>query len=190
MAEVLLLHHICGLTPGVVELADSWRSAGHTVHTPDLFEGRTFDSIEAGSAHAETLGFEEVGARADRAAEPLPTALVYAGISSGVMDAQRLASTRPGARGAVLLEAFVAPEWAGPWPDGLPAQVHGMDDDPFFAHEGDLDHARQLAAARTEVELFTYPGDRHLFVDRSLPSYDADAAALVDRRVLEFLSRL
>jgi dienelactone hydrolase len=189
MAEVLLLHHICGLTPGVAALADEWRAAGHTVHTPDLYDGRTFETIEAGSAFVESLGSDGIDDRAARVAASLPAELVYAGISSGVMAAQSLAATRSGARGAVLLEGFVAPEWAGPWPKGVPAQVHGMDDDPFFAHEGDLDHARSLAASRSDVELFVYPGDCHLFVDRSLPSYDPDATALVNRRVLEFLAR-
>lgn len=190
MAEILLLHHICGLTSGVAELAAGWRAAGHTVHIPDLFEGRTFTTIDAGSEYAGNIGSDEVRARASRAAEELSADLVYAGISMGVMAAQALAASRPGARGAVLMEGFVAPEWAGPWPEGLPAQIHGMDNDEFFAHEGDLDHARALASSRTDVELFTYSGDRHLFEDRSLPSYDAEAAALLNRRVLDFLADL
>lgn len=189
MAELLLLHHICGLTSGVVDLADQWRAVGHTVHTPDLFDGHTFGTIEDGSQYVESIGLDEVRARAVRAAERLPTELVYAGISLGVMPAQELATTRPGTRGAVLLEAFVAPEWVGPWPEGVPVQVHGMDDDDFFAHDGDLDHAKALAASRDDVELFTYPGDAHLFEDRSLPSYDAEAAALLNRRVLAFLAQ-
>ncbi|TVR38318.1 MAG: dienelactone hydrolase [Nitriliruptor sp.] len=189
MAEVLLLHHICGLTSGVRELADAWRRAGHTVHTPDLFEGHTFDAIAEGSEFTERVGFDEIRARAARAAEDLTAELVYAGISMGVMAAQTLAVTRRGARGAVLMEAFIAPEWAGPWPEHVPAQIHGMDHDEFFAGEGDLDHARALAASREDVELFVYPGTSHLFEDRSLPSHDAQATALLNDRVLEFLAR-
>jgi dienelactone hydrolase len=190
MAEVLLLHHICGLTPGVHELAEGWRAVGHTVHTPDLFEGHTFETIGAGSEYAGNVGFDEVRTRGVRAAEDLTNELVYAGISMGVTAAQALAVIRPGARGAVLLEAFAAPEWAGPWPEGVPAQVHGMDRDEFFAGEGDLDHAKALAASREDVELFIYPGDSHLFEDRALPSYDAMATALLNDRVLDFLARL
>lgn len=189
MAEVLLLHHICGLTSGVRELADGWRAAGHTVHTPDLFEGHMFGTIADGSEYAERVGVDEIRSRAARAAEELSAELVYAGISMGVLAAQSLAVSRPSARGAVLLEAFIAPEWAGSWPEGVPAQIHGMDHDGFFAGEGDLDHARALAEAREDVELFTYPGDSHLFEDRSLPSYDAQATALLNDRVLEFLAR-
>lgn len=189
MAEVLLLHHICGLTSGVRALADVWRGAGHTVHTPDLFEGQTFPTIAAGSEHLDHLGVEEVHARAVRAAQALPTALVYAGISLGVLSAQRLAVNRPGARGGVLLEAFVDPAWVGAWPEGVPVQIHGMDGDVFFAGEGDVDRAAALAAARDDAALFTYPGSSHLFTDRSLPSYDAQAAALLGERVLAFLTQ-
>ena len=120
---------------------------------------------------------------------------MYAGISWGVGPAQRLAQTRAGARGALLYEACfpITGEYAfGPWPDGLPVQIHGKADDEFFAHEGDIDAARELVAASgpDRAELFVYPGDEHLFIDSSLPSYDADAAALVMQRTLQFLSSL
>lgn len=192
MAEVLLFHHVQGLTPGVLAFADDLRAAGHTVHAPDLFEGRTFESIDAGLAHTRTLG-DAVDQRADAVTAELPADLVYAGFSMGGGIAQRLAQTRPGARGALLYETCfpITGPWAlGPWPDGLRAQVHGMADDPFFAEEGgDLDSARELVAAHPDlVELFVYPGDRHLFADRSLESHDPDAAAALLRRSREFLA--
>jgi len=193
MADVLLFHHIQGLTPGVVAFADELRAAGHTVHTPDLYGGRTFGSIQEGAAFSQGDGAPDLDALADKAASGLSESVVYAGISSGVMQAQRLAQTRPGARGAVLLEAClpISGEWAiGPWPNGVPVQVHGKDDDEFFAHEGDLDAARELVATAPDAELYTYPGPEHLFADSSLPSYDAESAALLQKRVLEFLSRV
>jgi len=189
MSEIVLFHHVQGLTPGVEAFAERLRGAGHTVHVPDLFEGHTFDSIEEGFAHVKQTGFDEVRARADRAVEGLPAELVYAGLSLGVMEAQRLAQTRPGAGGALLLHACVPPAEFGAWPAGLPAQVHGMDHDPFFADEGDLDAARALAAEQGTVEVFTYPGDQHLFSDSSLPAYDAEATGLMTQRILEFLER-
>jgi dienelactone hydrolase len=191
MAEVLLFHHIQGLTPGVLKFAEQLREAGHVVHTPDFFEGRTFDSIEDGFAYTQEEGSPNRDDLADAAAAELPAELVYAGFSSGVMSAQRLAQTRPGARGALLFEACVpvTGEWAfGPWPDGVPVQVHGMDADEFFAGDGDIDAARELVELADDGELFVYPGDRHLFADSSLPSYDAEAAALLTRRVLDFLA--
>ena len=193
MADVLLFHHIQGLTPGVVALADELRAAGHTVHTPDLYGGRTFDSIEAGAGYAQGEGAPDLDKLADDAVAGLPDALVYAGISSGVMQAQRLAQTRPGATGAVLMEAClpISGDWAiGPWPAGVPVQIHGMDADEFFAGEGDVDAAREIVDQVDEAELFLYPGDKHLFEDSSLSSYDADAAGLLQKRVLEFLARI
>jgi dienelactone hydrolase len=191
MAAVVLFHSALGLTPGVLAFADELRRAGHTVHTPDLFEGRTFDTLEAGVAHAGETGFAEVVQRGVRAVEDLPAGLVLAGFSLGVLPAQALAQTRPGARGALLCSACVPVSEFGPaWPAGVPVQVHGMDADPFFAGEGDLDAARDLVEQAEDAELFLYPGDQHLFADRTLPSYAPAAAALLTRRVLEFLQRL
>ena len=193
MAEVLLFHHAQGLTPGIHAFADELRAAGHKVHTPDLFDGRTFGSIDEGMAHAKEIGFEDILERAVRTADDLPAELVYAGMSLGEMAAQKLAQTRPGARGALLFYSAipVTGEWAfGPWPDGVPVQIHGMDNDPIFVGEGDIDAAREIVAAAEDGELFLYPGDQHYFSDSSLPSYDADATALLTRRVLEFLGRV
>jgi dienelactone hydrolase len=188
MAEIALFHHALGLTPGVVTFADELRRAGHTVHTPDLFEGRTFGSIETGMAYAGQIGFPgEVIERGTRAVDGLPDGLVYAGFSLGVLPAQKLAQTRPGARGALLFYSFVPVEAFGSWPEGLPAQVHGMDADPMFTEEGDLDAARELVSQAKDTELFLYPGDQHYFADSTLPSYDPDATALLTGRVLDFL---
>jgi dienelactone hydrolase len=188
MAEVVLFHHAQGLTPGVVAFADELRRAGHTVHTPDLFEGRTFDSLDEGMRYAEEIGFPEVIGRGVHAVEGLPAELVYAGFSLGVLPAQMLAQTRPGARGALLFYSCVpVSEFGSAWPDEVPAQVHGMDADPIFVGEGDIDAARELVEQAKDAELFLYPGDRHYFADSSLPSYDPDATALLVRRVLDFL---
>ncbi|MFE1577804.1 dienelactone hydrolase family protein [Streptomyces fradiae] len=191
MAEVLVFHHGHGLTDGVRAFAERLRRAGHTAHVPDLFEGRVFDRLEEGVGHAEGIGFGTLVERGTAAAETLPADLVYLGFSLGVLPAQKLAQTRPGARGALLVEACLpVAEFGGAWPDGVPVQVHGMDADPFFAGEGDVDAARALVDTAAEAELFLYPGDRHLFTDRGLPSYDDRAAADVTRRVLEFLDRV
>jgi dienelactone hydrolase len=191
VAEILLFHHVHGLTPGVRDFAGRLQGAGHTVHVPDLFEGRRFDSIEAGSAHAQEIGFGEIIARGRKAAGQLPAELVYAGFSLGVLPAQALAQTRPGAAGALLFHACVPPsEFGDGWPAGVPVQIHGMDADEFFAGEGDLDAARELVAATPDAELFVYPGDRHLFADSSLPAYDEQAATLLTERVLGFLTRI
>lgn len=193
MAEVLLFHHAQGLTPGVIAFADELRAAGHTVHTPDLFDGQTFASIDEGMAHIKASGFDELRARGVRTADDLPNDLVYAGMSFGEAIAQELAQTRPGARGALLFFSAIpiSGEWAfGPWPTGVPVQVHGMDNDPIFVGEGDIDAAREIVANVDDAELFLYPGDQHYFADSSLPSYDPAATKLATRRVLDFLARV
>jgi dienelactone hydrolase len=195
VAEVVLFHHVQGLTDGVRAFAEELRAGGHTVHTPDLFEGARPESIDDGLAYAGKVGDEVLKARADGAVADLHDGLVFAGFSSGAADAQRLAQTRPGARGALLYESCmpITGEWAfGPWPEGVPVQIQGTEKDPFFGEGGDLEAARELVdTVGPEVsELFLYPGDRHLFADSSLPSYDEESTALVTERSREFLDRV
>jgi dienelactone hydrolase len=190
MAEVLVFHHALGLTAGVAAFADELRAGGHTVHVPDLFDGRRFADLGDGVAHAERIGFGAIAERGARAAAPLPDALVYAGFSLGVLPAQLLAQTRPGARGALLLHSCVPPDEFGPWPDGLPAQIHMMDRDEWvLAPNDDLAVARELHEAG-RAQLFLYPGDRHLFAEPGHPDYAEDAAGLMTRRALGFLAEL
>lgn len=191
MAEVVLFHHAQGLTQGVRDFAERLRGEGHTVHAPDLYDGETFGSVEEGVDHAREIGFDEVLDRGVRAAEGLPADVVYAGFSLGVMPAQKLAQTRPGAKGALFFHSCLpTSEFGGSWPQGVPVQVHGMEGDPYFADEGDLDAARALAASTPDAELFVYPGDEHLFADNSLPSYVPEAADLLTQRVLAFLAEV
>src|SRR6266542_4159564 len=105
MAELILFHHAQGKTAGIGAFADELRRAGHTVHTPDLYDGHTFATLDDGVAYARKVGFAEILERGARAAKGLPDRLVYAGFSLGVMPAQKLAQTRAGARGALLLHA-------------------------------------------------------------------------------------
>jgi dienelactone hydrolase len=186
MAEVLLYHHAQGQTAGFLAFADELRAAGHTVHTPDLYDGKTFASLDEGVGYAKEVGFGTLLERGEQAAADLPAELVYAGFSLGVMPAQKLAQTRPGARGALLFSAaFPASEFGGSWPAGVPVQIHMMEDDEWALE--DLPAARELVETVDGAELFLYPGDRHLFADSSLADYDEQAAAQLRERVLAFL---
>lgn len=190
MSEILLFHHAQGLTPGCRSFADRLRAAGHVVHTPDLYDGQTFTEIDEGIGYARQVGFGTILERGERAADALPNELVYAGFSLGVMPAQKLGQTRPGAKGALLLSGCFDPsEFDGPWPTGVAAQIHMMDADPWVL-EGDLDAARTLVETTDDAELFLYPGDRHLFADDSLPDYDEGAATLLMERVRAFLGAI
>jgi dienelactone hydrolase len=189
MAEVVLFHHALGLTPGITAFANEQRSAGHTVHTPDLFCGRTFATIEEGVGHARGIGFGEVIERGVRAVDELPADVVNTGFSLGAVVAQKLAQTRPGDRGALLFGSCVpTTEFRPSWPHGVPVQIHGMDADPYFVDEGDIEAARALIDEAEDAELFLYTGDQHSVADSTLPSYDADAIPLLRHRVLSFLS--
>jgi len=191
MAEVLLFHHALGQTAGFHEFAEDLRRAGHTVHTPDLYDGRTFETLDEGVAYAEQVGFGEIIERGAEVANGLPEELVYAGFSLGVLPAQKLAQTRSGARGALLFYSCVpTSEFGTSWPANVPVQIHGMDADPIFVDEGDLDAARALVESAEHAELFLYPGSQHYFADSSLPSYDESAATLLKQRVLAFLANL
>jgi dienelactone hydrolase len=187
MAEILVFHHAQGLTAGIRDFAGTLACAGHTVHTPDLYEGNVFATLDEGLGYARGTGFDTIIERGRVAAEGLPAGLVYAGFSLGVLPAQLLAQTRAGARGALLLEGCVPPsEFGAGWPGEVPVQIHGMDADEFFAGE-DLEVARALVASAPKAELFLYPGKQHLFADKSLASYDEQAATLMTERVLAFL---
>jgi dienelactone hydrolase len=189
MAEILLLHHAQGQTPGFLAFAEELRAAGHVVHAPDLYDGKTFGNLDEGVGYAKEVGFATIGERGRAAAEGLPNELVYAGFSLGAMPAQELAQTRPGAKGALLFHAaFPASEFGGSWPPGVPLQIHMMEDDEWSLE--DLPAARELVGSIDGAELFLYPGDRHLFADSSLPDYDEGATKLLEQRVLGFLDNI
>jgi dienelactone hydrolase len=183
VADVVVFHHSLGLTQPVLAFADALRAAGHTVHTPDLYDGRTFETIEEGMAHAEEqLAFPTgVVDRGRAAVEQLPADLVYVGFSLGVLAAQSLAQTRPGARGAVLIYAALplgqwGDNWPAEWPDGVSLQLHITDGDE------DLEIAQGLAVTVPGAELHLYPGPEHLFAEN-----DELQRKLLIERVLSFL---
>jgi len=191
MTDVIVFHHAQGLTTGIRRFADELSHAGHQVTVPDLYEGQVFADLQDGIGYAQQVGFGAIIERGQAAAADLPAGIVYAGFSLGVLPAQMLAQTRNGARGALLIDGCVpVSEFGGSWPVGIPVQVHGMDADPIFAGEGDIEAARELVKAADDAELFTYPGDQHLFADSSLPGYDEQAAKLLTKRVLAFLARV
>ena len=183
MAEVVVFHHALGLTDWIRRFADGLRDAGHTVHAPDVYDGRTFETNEDGMAYSEELGGPMAVVERGRAAvEQLPSEVVYVGFSLGVLPAQSLAQTRPGSRGAVLCYAALplgqwGDNWPETWPEGVPLQLHILDGDE------DFEIAKGLAATVHGAELFVYPGTEHYFAE-----HDDEAAAQLTRRVIDFLT--
>jgi dienelactone hydrolase len=189
MTTVLLFHHAQGQTPGFLTFADDLRAAGHTIHAPDLYEGRTFRDLREGVAYAEQVSFPEIIRRGSNAAKELPADIVYAGFSLGVLPAQALAQTRPGARGALLFHGCVSPsEFGTSWPEAVPVQIHTMDADE--STEEDRAVAEALVEQIPTAELFLYAGSAHLFADPSSGDYDEQAAVLLKERTLAFLHRV
>jgi dienelactone hydrolase len=181
MAEILLFHHAGGLTEGVVTFAQTLRDAGHTVHTPDLFDGRTFDDVHDGVAYAGSVGEESFAVKAAEIVSSLPGELVYGGMSMGAARAAEQVLARPGAKGAI------EPSWwQATWPAGVPSQAHVTEDDEWREPDAEEAYIAQVPGA----ELFIYPGSGHLFAEPGHPDYDDEAAGLATSRVLAFLAGL
>jgi dienelactone hydrolase len=197
MVHVVVLHHALGLTDGVRRFADRLRSnaadaadaegtagaAGsmvREVHTPDLFDGATFATVEEGVAHAERLGMSELITRGVGAVPAGPAPLVVVGLSLGVLAAQTVAQQRSGVLGAVLVSACLPHRSIGDgWPTGVPVAVHASEHDPWFVDGGDLAAAQELVASTRDATLTLHPGSAHLFVDDTQPGFDPVATAAV-----------
>ncbi|WP_406197681.1 dienelactone hydrolase family protein [Kitasatospora sp. NBC_01560] len=191
MAQILLLHSVYGLRPAVHAAADRLRTAGHTVHTPDLFEGRTFDDVEEGMAYKEELGSDELLRRAVGAAAPLlgsGGALVYAGLSLGGSLAQNLALADEKALGLLLLHGTsdIREDAA----TSIPVQLHIAEPDPFEPEDWLNAWYLGMRKAGADVEVHRYRGAGHVFTDPDLPDYDAEAAEQAWAVALDFLAEL
>ncbi|WP_413815947.1 dienelactone hydrolase family protein [Kitasatospora purpeofusca] len=191
VAHVLFLHSVYGLRPAVQVAADRLRAAGHTVHTPDFFEGRTFDDVEEAMAHKEEIGSDELLRRAVGAAAPLlgtGTPLVYAGLSLGGSLAQNLALADEKALGLLLLHGTsdIREDAA----TAIPVQLHVAEPDPFESEDWLNAWYLGMRRAGADVEVHRYRGAGHLFTDPELPDYDAEAAEQAWAVALDFLAEL
>ncbi|MFJ4547903.1 dienelactone hydrolase family protein [Streptomyces sp. NPDC088817] len=188
--NIVLFHSTYGLGPAVRRAADRLRSAGHQVWTPDLFEGRTFETVEEGTAGKEAIGKDELLKLAVLAAAPYSErGLVYAGFSFGAAIAQTLALGDEKARGLLLLHGTsdVAPNASA---DGLPVQLHVAEPDPFEPDDWLSAWYLQMGRTGADVEVYRYAGAGHLYTDPGLPDYDEEAAEATWRVALGFLAEL
>ncbi|MEU1375706.1 dienelactone hydrolase family protein [Streptomyces triculaminicus] len=187
---IVLFHSAYGLRPAVHAAADRLRAAGHEVHVPDLYEGRTVETVEDGMAVKDEIGHEELLRRAVVAAAPLSErGVVYAGFSLGGSIAQNLALNDDKARGLLLLHGTsdIAEDTAV---DELPVQLHVADPDPFEPHDWLNAWYLRMGRAGADVEVHRYHGAGHLFTDPELPDYDAEAAEATWRVALGFLEEI
>ncbi|MER5993144.1 dienelactone hydrolase family protein [Streptomyces viridosporus] len=188
--NIMLFHSTYGLGPAVHRAADRLRAAGHEVFTPDLFEGRTFTTVEEGMAYGEETGKEELLRRAVLAAAPYSErGLVYAGFSFGASVAQTLALGDGHARGLLLLHG-TSDIAANASVDDLPVQLHVAEPDPFETDDWLSAWYLQMRRAGADVEVYRYAGAGHLYTDPDLPDWDEEAAEATWRVALGFLESL
>lgn len=169
MSTIILFHSALGLRLAVKDFADILRSDGHIVHTPDLFDGEVFDTLEEGIAKRDALGIPELIGRAYGAVAKLPEDVFYAGFSMGAASAQMLAGTRPGAKGCVLMHAALPLEMMRieAWPKSVPVQFHACIEDPWV----EADVVETLKSQIPEFSEYWYEGDQHLFGDAQSVDY-------------------
>jgi dienelactone hydrolase len=189
VADVVLFHSAVGLRPAVERAAEGLRAHGHTVTTPDLYDGETFTDVDEGVAHMQSISWPELLRRATAAVEGLPADLVYMGMSMGAGLAATLAAAREGARGVVLLYGPEVPE--DPWPAGVPVQAHHAAQDRWVDPGSETALISAVTTAGGQVSIHVYPGTGHLLDDDDLPDqFDPVAAPVVWQRVAEFLTAL
>lgn len=188
--EIVLFHSAYGLRPGVLQWAERLRHSGHTVHTPDLYDGEVFSDRMAAIRKIQELGFDEMLARSQAAVSHFRNELIYAGFSNGGACAELLAATRPGARGAILMHAPLPIRDLGwkTWPATVPVQVHFAEKDPLRNQAVINALADRVRASGAAFEQHDYPTLGHLFADPDMPAYDAAAADLMFQRVIAFLN--
>jgi dienelactone hydrolase len=188
MAEIVLFHHAGGLMPGVLDLAEKLRVVGHTVHTPDLFEGHTFDDVNDGVAWAQGIGQEVFADRAKAFVRTVPSEeLVYGGLSMGCARAAEQVLFRQGALAAFFLYGAIDPAWWNKrWPADVPAEAHLTESDPWR----ELEAEEGFKARIPRHELFTYPGQGHLFMEPDHPDYDEELAHIVTSSLIDFLDEV
>ncbi|WP_329322304.1 dienelactone hydrolase family protein [Streptomyces sp. NBC_01262] len=187
--NIVLFHSAYGLRPAVHAAADRLRAAGHVVHVPDLYEGRTTETVEAGMAIKDEIGRDELLMRAVTVSGPLSDqGLVYAGFSLGGSIAQNLALADANARGLLLLHG--TSDIADDVTTDIPVQLHVADPDPFESDDWLNAWYLRMRKAGADVEIHRYRGAGHLYTDPDLHDYDADAAERTWAIALDFLADL
>lgn len=187
MSDILLLHSALGLRPAVTQFAELLRAGGHTVHTPDFYDGALFEASAEGLAHRDEVGARELFGRVQSGLETVPDDAVLAGFSLGAAFAQRLAGDRPQALAIVLMHSVAAPR--GDW-RRQPVQVHRYESDPFIEQDDVRDLQSAVQSSGAIFEDVVVPGRGHLFTDLDTPDGNRAARDAAAQRVLDLLDGL
>jgi dienelactone hydrolase len=189
VSTLVLFHSAYGRTPGMDAIAERFAMAGHTVHTPDVYEGKTFTDAEEGVGHSQEVGFSTLVDRAKAACADLGEEIVFGGFSLGAALAQQMGKNDPRARGVLLCHGGGFPKPTR-WQQQVPVQAHFAVDDGWRS-PGTIETLLESATrAGAQAEYFLYPGDAHLFADPTTSDYSEDNAELLFDRALTFLDRI
>lgn len=187
--KIVLFHSTYGQRPAVREAADRLRAAGHEVLVPDLFDGRTAESVTEGMEIKDEIGQEELLRRAVAEVAPHSAGgLVYAGFSLGGAIAQNLALGDEHARGLLLLHG--TSDIADDAATDIPVQLHVAEPDPFEPDDWLTAWYLRMRGAGADVEVYRYRGAGHLYTDPGLPDWDEEAAERTWSTALSFLADL
>ncbi len=190
MAHVVLFHSALGLRPGVQHFARELQKAGHSVTTPDLYDGETFEDYKAGNGKWFAIGIPAILQRAQASAQELKDDIVFAGFSNGAAVAEFLAATHPQAKGALLMHGAMPPQMLqiAAWPATAPVQLHYGNKDPFRNPENDTGLQKAVEASGATFTEFLYDTNGHLFTDPDLSEYNETLAKQLMERVLDFVN--
>lgn len=188
MATVIFFHSVYGLRSLEHEAVERAQAAGHKAFAPDLYDGLIARSIEEGFEFKDEIGWPTICERAEWALAGLPASTVLAGFSMGVAVAASLWPKREKTAGILFLHGIAS--IADSARKGLPLQLHLADPDPFEPAEEVAAWRQAVERSGTAAEIFRYPGGGHLYTDASLPDYDAKAADLTWKRVIDFLDAI
>lgn len=195
---VLVLHAWWGLKPFIKEVCDRLAAEGFVALAPDLYEGRTADTIEQAEALLEQNDQAAMEAATKGSLAYLRAHPAVRGEQVGVMGFSM------GAAWALLLATAFEPEavgvvvlFYGNYSDlgvdeyaqsGAAFLGHFADDDPYES----LEDVRQTEAAMRQagraVTFHVYEGVGHWFFEADRPdAYDVATAELAWQRTLAFL---
>ncbi|HEX8996998.1 MAG TPA: dienelactone hydrolase family protein [Ktedonobacterales bacterium] len=198
---VVVLHAWWGLTEPFRQVCDRLAEAGYVALAPDLYRGKTTDSVEEADALGSALDEQVDRWRGDiagalrylrehGAANPADGrgAFGFVAFSLGGAYALDMSVTLADEVAAVVVfyDAYPGLDYSRAQAAYL---LHYAEDDTFVPAEKVAEMERELRAADKRAAVYTYPGTKHWFFEANRPdAYDAAAAALAWERAVAFLN--
>lgn len=191
---IVVLHFVYGINDQIGRVCDQWAAQGYVTTAPALYDrvGKNLlfpygeDGVKAGAKIydqvKDTPGIlADIGAAAEnvRSAGRVAVCGFCLGGTWTWVSASELRIDAAAAFYGSHIPAYLryAPK--------VPTILHYGDKDPIVP----LPDIDKIKAAYPKVPLYIYPGCGHGFCNPEQPTYNADAAALLFKRTLEFFDR-